>query len=61
MKNGDFIMTAASLIADNGDEVPANSVGEIHEIDGQFKVVVKHKGEVVYISDYNPKDVVEVW
>lgn len=61
MKAGDFIMTATALIAENGEEVPAHSVGEVRQFNDQFKVAVKHKGETVLISEFEPHHIVEVW
>lgn len=61
MKAGDFIMTASTLIAENGEEVPAKSVGEVRQFNDNIKIAVKHKGQTVLISEYGPKDIVEIW
>lgn len=61
MHNGDFVMTQRTLIAESGDEVSPGIVGQVEEIGGVRKIAVKLKGEVVFISDFNDSDFVEVW
>ena len=61
MKVGDMVMTQRTLIAETGEEIPANTVGELMESGGFLKVCCKFRGEPVMISEFEYKDVSEVW
>lgn len=61
MKHGDFIFTQNILIADNGEKIPANTVGAIVDDGGIMRISCKFKGEQVVISEFRYSDIQEAW
>lgn len=61
MHDGDLIMLQRDLVADDGHQLKAGLVGQVQEIDGALRVVVKFKGQNTVVSSFQPSDFVELW